>query len=124
MALTLDLMGGSSYLWDWKHNTFHHTFPNIEGHDDDIDVGFFGRLSPHQPRYAFHRLQGIYLWLLYGFLAIKWHFVDDFYDVAVGRIGTVARSGYMHTVAAVSDGGRGPSRQSGLQRGGRRRTGG
>src|SRR5580693_6730413 len=34
MALTLDLMGGSSYLWDWKHNSIHHTYPNIEGHDD------------------------------------------------------------------------------------------
>ena len=87
MALTLDLMGGSSYLWDWKHNSIHHTYPNIDGHDDDINVGFFGRLSPHQKRYWFHRFQGVYLWFLYGFLAIKWHFVDDFYNVAVGRIG-------------------------------------
>jgi linoleoyl-CoA desaturase len=87
MALTLDLMGGSSYLWDWKHNTFHHTYPNIDGHDDDINVGFLGRLSPQQRRYVFHRFQGIYLWVLYGFLAIKWHFVDDFYNIATGRIG-------------------------------------
>jgi linoleoyl-CoA desaturase len=87
MALTLDLMGGSSYLWDWKHNSIHHTYPNIDGHDDDINVGFLGRLSPQQKRYWFHRLQGIYLWGLYGFLAIKWHFFDDFYNIAVGRIG-------------------------------------
>jgi linoleoyl-CoA desaturase len=87
MAMTLDLMGGSSYLWDWKHNSIHHTYPNINGHDDDIDVGFLGRLSPEQKRYWFHRLQGIYLWLLYGFLAIKWHFFDDFRTVATGRIG-------------------------------------
>jgi linoleoyl-CoA desaturase len=87
MALSLDLVGGSSYLWDWKHNSIHHTFPNVDGHDDDIDVGVLGRLSPHQPRYRFHRLQGIYLWLLYGFLAIKWHLFDDFHNVWVGRIG-------------------------------------
>jgi len=87
MALTLDLMGGSSYLWDWKHNSLHHTYPNIEGHDDDINVGFLARLSPHQKRLPFHRAQGVYLWLLYGFLAIKWHLFDDFYNVAVGRIG-------------------------------------
>ena len=87
MAMTLDLMGGSSYLWDWKHNSIHHTYPNIDGHDDDIDVGLLARLSPQQKRLWFHRLQGIYLWVLYGFLAIKWHFYDDFYNVAVGRIG-------------------------------------
>lgn len=87
MALTLDLMGGSSYLWDWKHNTIHHTYPNITGYDDDINLGFLGRLSPQDRRFRFHRLQGIYLWVLYGFLAIKWHFVDDFYNVAAGSIG-------------------------------------
>jgi linoleoyl-CoA desaturase len=87
MSLTLDLMGGSSYMWDWKHNTLHHTYPNIEGHDDDINLGFLGRLSPHQPQLFFHRFQGIYLWLLYGFLAIKWHLFDDFHQLAIGRIG-------------------------------------
>src|SRR5687768_6184390 len=87
MSLTLDLMGGSSYLWDWKHNSIHHTYPNIDGQDDDINVGILGRLSPHQKRYPFHRLQGICLWGLYGFLAIKWHLFDDFYNVAVGKIG-------------------------------------
>jgi linoleoyl-CoA desaturase len=87
MAMSLDMMGGSSYMWDWKHNSIHHTYPNITGQDDDIDVGFLGRLSPHQKRYWFHRAQGIYLWLLYGFLAIKWHFYDDFFNLAAGRIG-------------------------------------
>jgi len=87
MALTLDLMGGSSYLWDWKHNSIHHTFTNVHGEDDDINLGFLARLSPEQKRFWFHRFQGIYLWILYGFLAIKWHFVDDFYQIAVGRIG-------------------------------------
>ncbi len=87
MSMSLDLIGGSSYMWDWKHNSIHHTYPNITGEDDDINVGFLGRLSPHQPRYRFHRLQGIYLWVLYGFLAIKWHFYDDFYNLASGKIG-------------------------------------
>lgn len=87
MARTLDLVGGSSYIWDWKHNSMHHTYTNIAGHDDDIDVGFLGRLSPQQRRLWFHRLQHIYLWFLYGFLTIKWQLFDDFYNVAVGRIG-------------------------------------
>jgi linoleoyl-CoA desaturase len=87
MALTLDLMGGSSYLWDWKHNSIHHTYTNISGHDDDINIGWLGRLSPEQKRLPFHRLQGLYLWLLYGFLAVKWHLFDDFHQIAIGRIG-------------------------------------
>jgi linoleoyl-CoA desaturase len=87
MALTLDMLGGSSYLWNWKHNSIHHTYPNIDGQDDDINIGFLGRLSPHQRRLKIHRLQGIYLWFLYGFMAIKWHLIDDFVQISIGRIG-------------------------------------
>lgn len=86
-SLTLDLLGGSSYVWARKHNSIHHSYTNVTGHDDDIDVGFLGRLSPHQKRRRFHRVQHFYLWVLYGFLPIKWHVHDDFRDVLMGRIG-------------------------------------
>jgi linoleoyl-CoA desaturase len=88
MARSLDLLGGSSFLWDYKHNKLHHTYANIEGHDDDIDVGLLGRLSPHQPRLLFHRLQHFYMWVLYAFLPLKWQLFDDFRDVARGKVGS------------------------------------
>jgi linoleoyl-CoA desaturase len=88
MAMTLELIGGSSYLWRWKHAVFHHTYVNITGHDTDIDLGLIGRLSPYQKRLPYHRWQHYYLWPLYGLLAIKWQLVDDFQQVITGRIGT------------------------------------
>ncbi len=66
MAMTLDLMGGSSYFWHWKHVVFHHTYVNVAGHDTDINLGVLGRVTPHQTRLAFHRWQHLYLWPLYG----------------------------------------------------------
>ncbi len=87
MAMTLDLLGGSSYVWARKHNSIHHSFANITGHDDDINLGLLARLTPHQERWKFHRLQHVYLWVLYGFMPMKWHFYDDFRDVFSGRIG-------------------------------------
>jgi linoleoyl-CoA desaturase len=86
MAMTLELIGGSSYLWRWKHVVFHHTYVNITGHDTDIDLGMLARLTPHQRRLAFHRWQHLYLWPLYGVLAIKWQLVDDFRKLISGRI--------------------------------------
>ena len=86
MAMTLELIGGSSYLWRWKHVVFHHTYVNITGHDTDIDLGILGRLTPHQKRLAYHQWQGLYLWPLYGLLAIKWQLVDDFHKLIRGRI--------------------------------------
>jgi len=81
-AMTLDLLGGSSLIWAHKHNGLHHTFTNISGHDDDINLGLIGRLSPHQPHRWWHRWQHVYLWPLYGMLPIKWQFFDDFADLA------------------------------------------
>ncbi|MGH8414565.1 MAG: fatty acid desaturase family protein [Gammaproteobacteria bacterium] len=87
MAMTLDLVGGSSYIWRWKHVVFHHMYVNINGHDTDIDLGVFGRLHPHGKSHGYHRWQHWYLWPLYGVMAIKWHFHDDFHDLLTGRMG-------------------------------------
>jgi linoleoyl-CoA desaturase len=85
-AMTMDLIGASSYLWHWKHPVFHHTFANITGHDTDIDFGSLGRLTPHQKQLKVHRWQHFYLWPLYGVVTIKWKFFDDFKEVLRGRI--------------------------------------
>lgn len=87
MAMTLDMVGGSSYIWQWKHGRFHHTWVNVSGHDADIDLGVLGRLSPLQPRRPWHRWQHIYLWLLYGVTVIRWHLYGDFRDMIAGTIG-------------------------------------
>ncbi len=87
MAMTLDLIGGSSYLWHWKHVVFHHPSVNIAGHDTDINLGILARLTPHQKRRTFHRWQHLYLWPLYGLLAIKWQLLDDFRKLITGRVG-------------------------------------
>jgi linoleoyl-CoA desaturase len=86
MARALDLLGGSSFVWQRKHNLLHHTWPNVEGVDDDIDTGPLARLAPGQPRRFHHRFQHLYMWPLYSFLAIKWQLWDDFATVASGRM--------------------------------------
>lgn len=87
-AFTLDLIGVSSFVWHWTHNVVHHTYSNITGHDNDIDLGPLARLSPHQKRRVFHRYQHWYIWLLYSLFTIKWHLFDDFCEVLLGRIGS------------------------------------
>jgi linoleoyl-CoA desaturase len=86
MARSLDLLGGSSFVWQRKHNVLHHTWPNVEGVDDDIDTGSLARLSPGQPRRAYHRFQHFYMWPLYCFLAVKWQLHDDFRTVVRGSM--------------------------------------
>jgi linoleoyl-CoA desaturase len=87
MAMSIDVIGGSSHHWHFKHVIFHHTYVNITGYDTDIELGGLGRLTPHRRRLWFYRWQQYYLWPLYGFMAINWHLVGDLRDVIPGRIG-------------------------------------
>lgn len=86
-SLSLDLMGGSSYLWHFKHNILHHQFTNVNGVDDDLDAGPLLRLAPSQEHRWFHRFQCWYIWGLYAFLPPKWQFWDDFRNLFTGKIG-------------------------------------
>ncbi len=89
LGRTLDLMGGSSYVWQHQHNRAHHTYTNVEGWDQDIEMGALIRLSPNQPLLFHHRLQFVYIWFLYALLVPKWVFVDDYVALARGRVGEV-----------------------------------
>jgi linoleoyl-CoA desaturase len=87
MAMSLDLVGGSSYFWRWKHNVFHHTFVNVIGYDTDINLAGLGRLTPHHRRAWIHRWQHFYVWFLYGVMVFKWQLYDDFRLAFTGRMG-------------------------------------
>ena len=85
-AWALDLIGGSSYFWNFKHNLLHHQYTNVQGVDDDLQTEPFLRLAPEQRRRWYHRFQHLYIWPLYGFLPPKWQWFDDFACLITGRI--------------------------------------
>lgn len=87
MAMTLDVIGGSSYVWHWKHTVIHHMYTNITGYDPDIDLALLGRMSPHHRRRWYFRWQHLYFWLLYAMEAIHLQFYSDFQYVITGRLG-------------------------------------
>ena len=43
---SLDIVGGSSYLWRWKHGVLHHHYANITGQDTDIAIAPLARFTP------------------------------------------------------------------------------
>jgi linoleoyl-CoA desaturase len=85
---TSDLLGGSSFLWRFKHNSLHHLNTNVVGYDTDIDQAPFARLAPQQRWRPWHKYQHIYMWVLYGFLTLNWFLLSDFMTLRKGRVGT------------------------------------
>jgi linoleoyl-CoA desaturase len=86
LAYTSDTLGASSWLWRFQHNTLHHGNANVAGFDADIALFPFARLAPSQPWHAWYRGQHVYMWPLYGFLALKNLLVSDLLAMITGRL--------------------------------------
>jgi linoleoyl-CoA desaturase len=87
MSYTLDIVGGSQWLWQHKHNILHHTYTNIAAMDDDLETFGMLRLSPEQPRRPWHRFQHLYAFPLYSLLTLSWVTFADFRKFFTRRIG-------------------------------------
>jgi linoleoyl-CoA desaturase len=78
LGLTLNALGGNSFIWKFNHNVIHHTYPNIDGLDDDIAKSPFIRMCSTQRWVPAHRVQHIYTPVLYAVSSILWVLVQDF----------------------------------------------
>jgi linoleoyl-CoA desaturase len=78
LGYSLYLLGGFPANWQQQHNIQHHSYTNIEGHDEDISPMGALRFSPHSPRYKIHRFQHLYAWFLYGLMTFSWVTFKDF----------------------------------------------
>ena len=86
-SYTSSMLGANQFMWNMKHNMIHHTFTNVDGFDDDIEVGFLMRMAPTQKRLKIHKFQHIYFWALYMLLYIFWVFYSDFEKYFTKKIG-------------------------------------
>ncbi len=78
LGLTFDLLGANGYLWKITHNVIHHTYTNIQGIDEDLEVSPLLRLSPESEHKPIHRYQHWYGLAAYSFSTLFWVFVKDY----------------------------------------------
>jgi linoleoyl-CoA desaturase len=85
------LIGASAYVWSICHNIVHHTYTNIAGHDEDIDVapGLI-RFSETEPANKIHRYQHLYAFGLYSLAMLSWVFRKDYKKFFQTKIGCQA----------------------------------
>ncbi len=78
LSLTMNALGGNSFIWKYKHNILHHTYPNVDGVDDDIAKSPLIRMCETQPWKPAHRIQHLYTPLLYALSSLIWVLFQDF----------------------------------------------
>ena len=53
MGSSIYILAGNDYNWKVQHNVLHHTYTNIQGHDEDIDAGRIIRFSKARKMVSF-----------------------------------------------------------------------
>lgn len=76
---TLNVVGGNAINWKIQHNVKHHTYTNIEDHDEDISPKAILRFSPGTKKTWIHKYQYIYAWFFYALGTFFWVTFKDFF---------------------------------------------
>ena len=82
------LLGANPYVWKITHNIVHHTYTNIPGHDEDIELApGLVRLDAQEKLHPWHRYQHWYTFPLYALASLSWVFRKDYVKFFKSQIG-------------------------------------
>lgn len=88
LSFVFNLIGASPYVWNLTHNVVHHTYTNIPGHDEDIEVapGLI-RLDEGEKVNKLQRFQHLYAFGVYSLASLSWVFRKDYVKFFQKKIG-------------------------------------
>lgn len=88
LGFIFNLIGANAYVWNLTHNIVHHSYTNIVGHDEDIEIapGLI-RVSSTDKLNKLQRYQHIYAFFLYGLTTLSWFFRKDYLKFFQKNIG-------------------------------------
>ena len=99
LGFTFELVGASGYMWKITHNVIHHTYPNVHGLDEDLEVSPMLRLSPEAKHRPVHRYQHWYALVAYSVTTLFWVFLKDYQYFFKRDLGPL--KGRQHPVSQV-----------------------
>lgn len=70
LGLTVELVGLSSFIWRQQHNIWHHTYTNIAGLDEGLEMDGWVRNSPRDIWKPRHRFQHLYAPIVYAMAGV------------------------------------------------------
>jgi len=90
LGLIFNLLGANPYVWNITHNVVHHTYTNIPGHDEDLEIApGLVRVTDDEPVNRVQRYQHIYAFALYGLASLSWVFRKDYVKFFRQEIGQI-----------------------------------
>lgn len=94
LGLSFELLGANGYMWRLTHNLIHHTYTQIHGMDEDVEVSPLLRLSPGSKHRWGQRFQYLYAPFAYSLSLLNWAFVKDYDYFLRHRLGPYEGKGH------------------------------
>jgi linoleoyl-CoA desaturase len=101
IGFSFELVGGNGYIWKITHNVIHHTYTNIHGIDEDLEVSPLLRLAPEAEWKPIHRYQHIFAFAAYSFSSLFWAFVKDYKYFLQRNLGPYANKSHPPSAVIV-----------------------
>jgi linoleoyl-CoA desaturase len=93
ISMFFNLLGANVYVWKVSHNVVHHTYTNIPGHDEDIEIApGLMRVTDQDKLRPHYKYQHFYGFFLYCFASLSWVFRKDYVKFFKERIGQTDNS--------------------------------
>ncbi len=80
-----DLVGANSFIWERRHIVSHHSYPNVDGWDTDVEQSGVLKIFPHGSPEGIQKYQHRFFFLVYPLYLFNWMFIRDFRDFFDGR---------------------------------------
>ncbi|GIV85825.1 MAG: fatty acid desaturase [Candidatus Roseilinea sp.] len=91
LGLTVELVGLSNFIWRQQHNIWHHTYTNIAGLDEGLEMDGWVRNSPRDIWKPIHRFQHLYAPLVYALAGVGLLLGRNFQVYFTGKSGDTFR---------------------------------
>ncbi len=73
-------VGANSYMWHARHILSHHSYPNVDGWDTDVEQSGPIQIFPNVPPTGIRRYQHRFFIFIYPFYLFNWMLIRDFRD--------------------------------------------
>jgi len=91
LGLTVELVGLSNFIWRQQHNIWHHTYTNVAGLDEGLEMDGWVRNSPRDIWKPIHRFQHWYAPIVYALAGVGLLLGRNFQVYFTGKSGDTFR---------------------------------
>ncbi len=75
-----DFIGANSFIWERRHIVSHHSYPNVDGWDTDIEQSGVLKIYPYGEAKGIQKYQHRFFFMVYPLYLFNWMFIRDFRD--------------------------------------------